>query len=413
MDRQTRKMRRVYYGLIVAFSVLIVLGLVNVFSSTFVGDRMIGNTYYHLIRQVIILFIGVVPALFVYRVDYTFWRRHLGIICFITVTLLVLVFIAGIHINGARRWLGIGFFTFQPSELAKLVGVIYTATILSQLLDKDKPVELVHAMSHKKKAPAWKRWKLKPERALWIPLVLAILVAKQPDAGTAIVILLIPVIMVIASGAHISKAKLPILVAVSMGLIYTLSAVYRRNRLISWIDPWSYEKTLGYQTVQGLIAIGSGGITGQGVGTGVSKFSYLPEAHTDFAFAIFAQEWGLIGSIVMLSLFAVIVYCGCMCALHALDKYGMLLALGSTLYIGGQGFINIGMVSGLLPVVGVPLPFISYGGTSLIVNMAAAALLLNIAKKNLNEAAREAQMSARVTTLPSMKEETKSQFPLH
>lgn len=207
------------------------------------------------------------------------------------------------------------------------------------------------------------------------------------------------------------KAKAPVLLALGAIALYTISAPYRMNRLISWVDPWSYEKTLGYQTVQGLIAIGSGGITGQGLGTGVSKFSYLPEAHTDFAFAIFAQEWGLLGSALMVILFAMIVWYGISCVRWTRDVYGMFLALGVTLYLGGQGFINIGMVSGVLPVVGVPLPFVSYGGTSLIVNMVAAALLLNIARKNYKEAQAKELAGEKVHPV-SMKAETRSRFPL-
>jgi cell division protein FtsW len=411
MGQQTKQLRHIYYGLILVFAILLLLGLVNVYSSTFVGDRVIGNTYYHLFRQIMIIAVGIFPTWFIYRVDYTFWKRHLPIICIGTVILLGLVYLIGISINGARRWLGVAFITFQPSELAKLVGIIYAASLLADSLNRGRPIELMRSYSTDKRAPFWQRVRCIPELSLWIPLLFAGMVAKQPDAGTALVIFVIPLVMALVSGAHITKAKIPILLCAGAGFFYMMAAAYRRNRIISWFDPWSYEKTLGYQTVQGLIAIGSGGITGQGVGTGISKFSYLPEAHTDFAFAIFAQEWGLLGSIAMLTLFAVIVVFGCRCALQTKDKFGKLLALGVTLYMGGQGFINIAMVSGALPVVGVPLPFISYGGTSLIVNMAAAALLLNIAKRNLVLADREAPKEEQVQP-PSIREETKSHFPL-
>jgi cell division protein FtsW len=201
------------------------------------------------------------------------------------------------------------------------------------------------------------------------------------------------------------------LLIVVVAVVAMMAEPYRRDRITAWLDPWSYEKTLGYQTVQSLIAIGSGGFMGQGLGEGISKFSYLPEAHTDFAFAVLAQEWGMRGTVTMLVLFCIIIYFGAVTAWSCRSKFGMLLSLGVTLYFGGQGFINIGMVSGLLPVVGVPLPFISYGGTSLIVNMVAAALLLNISKRNY----KEMEKSAVIGTAPplhSMKRETRSEFPL-
>ena len=204
---------------------------------------------------------------------------------------------------------------------------------------------------------------------------------------------------------------MPLLATLAVGIVYLLSAPYRMNRIISWYDPWSYEKTLGYQTVQGLIAIGSGGIMGQGLGEGISKFSYLPEAHTDFAFAVLAQEWGMRGSIFMLVLFSMIIYFGCNCAWNTRDTFGKLLTVGITMYFGGQGMINLAMVSGILPVVGVPLPFISYGGTSLLLNMIAAALLLNIAHRNYREAVIDARLREQ-PALHSMKEETRSRFPL-
>lgn len=417
MNPHTKEMRRNFWMLLIAFFLLIIIGTSNVFSSTFVEDMAEGGSAYgHLIRQGVYLSLGLVPALFVYKKDYHMWKKWSVRLFVFTVILLVAVLAAGIVVNGARRWLGAGGFTFQPSEIAKLVVILFTADKLAPLWDKKGHIEFFSPLSaffpsQTGKEPRWKRIRFVPHPLLLPPLLLGILVFRQPDAGTALVILFLPLVMFWVSGASILKAKVPLLATLAVGIVYLLSAPYRMNRIISWYDPWSYEKTLGYQTVQGLIAIGSGGIMGQGLGEGISKFSYLPEAHTDFAFAVLAQEWGMRGSIFMLVLFSMIIYFGCNCAWNTRDTFGKLLTVGITMYFGGQGMINLAMVSGILPVVGVPLPFISYGGTSLLLNMIAAALLLNIAHRNYREAVIDARLREQ-PALHSMKEETRNRFPL-
>ena len=417
MNPHTKEMRRNFWMLLIAFFLLIIIGTSNVFSSTFVEDMAEGGSAYgHLIRQGVYLSLGLVPALFVYKKDYHMWKKWSVRLFVFTVILLVAVLAAGIVVNGARRWLGAGGFTFQPSEIAKLVVILFTADKLAPLWDKKGHIEFFSPLSaffpsQTGKEPRWKRIRFVPHPLLLPPLLLGILVFRQPDAGTALVILFLPLVMFWVSGASILKAKVPLLATLAVGIVYLLSAPYRMNRIISWYDPWSYEKTLGYQTVQGLIAIGSGGIMGQGLGEGISKFSYLPEAHTDFAFAVLAQEWGMRGSIFMLVLFSMIIYFGCNCAWNTRDTFGKLLTVGITMYFGGQGMINLAMVSGILPVVGVPLPFISYGGTSLLLNMIAAALLLNMAHRNYREAVIDARLREQ-PALHSMKEETRSRFPL-
>lgn len=417
MSPHTKEMRRNFWMLLIAFSLLIIIGTSNVFSSTFVEDMAEGGSAYgHLIRQGVYLALGLAPAIFVYKKDYHMWKKWSVRLLIATAVLLIAVLFAGIVVNGARRWLGAGGFTFQPSEIAKLASILFTADKLAPLWDKNGHIEFFSPLSaffpaKSGKPPRWKRIRFVPHPLLLPPLALAILVFRQPDAGTALVILFLPLVMFWVSGASILKARVPLLATLAVGIVYLLSAPYRMNRIISWYDPWSYEKTLGYQTVQGLIAIGSGGVMGQGLGEGISKFSYLPEAHTDFAFAVLAQEWGLRGSVFMLVLFSMIIYFGCNCAWNTRDTFGKLLAVGITMYFGGQGMINLAMVSGILPVVGVPLPFISYGGTSLLLNMVAAALLLNIAHRNYREAVIDARLREQ-PVLHSMKEETRSRFPL-
>ncbi len=394
MTKETKELRRTYWALLTSFALLIVMGMANVFSATFVSDGESGRIfYYHLMRQFIFFAVGMIPAVFIFFHDYRFWRKYVKWSILFAVALLVIVLTNGIVVNGARRWLGLGLFTFQPSEIAKIAGILYAAARIADFLEKDRPIEFFYRLTHSKEALPWQRLRFIPHISLWAPAVMALLVWKQPDAGTAIVILGIPAIMLFVAGAHLSKVR-PLLVGiVAVVVIGLIVEPYRMDRIVAWLDPWEYERTLGYQSVQGLIAIGSGGIMGQGIGEGVSKFSYLPEAHTDFAFAIIAQEWGLRGSVVVLLLFCAVIYFGSMAAQDCRDRFGKFTAVGITMYLGGQGFINIAMVCGILPVVGVPLPFISYGGTSLIVNMAAAALLLNICRQNYKASAFREKLS--------------------
>lgn len=401
MTKEIKEMRRTYWALLTSFALLIAMGMANVFSATFVADEESGRFfYYHLMRQFVFFGVGMVPALYLYTRDYRRWRKHARTFILIVVVLLVIVLAAGVVVNGARRWIAVGIITFQPSELAKLAGILYAAAYIADFLEKGKVIEFFYRGTYSKEALPWQRLRFIPNLALWGPMVMALLVWKQPDAGTAIVILFIPAVMLYIAGAHISKVR-PLFIGIAViGVIGLIIEPYRMDRIIAWIDPWEYEKTLGYQSVHGLIAIGSGGIFGQGIGDGISKYSYLPEAHTDFAFAVIAQEWGLRGSVFMLLLFCAVIYFGAMTAWNCKDRFGMFMAAGITMYLGGQGFINIAMVCGILPVVGVPLPFISYGGTSLIVNMAAAALMLNICRQNYKaavrqEPARTEQLSAR------------------
>ncbi len=411
MMKKIRKLHRYYWCLLAVFIALLIIGIENVFSATFVDDRLSGNLYNHFFKQILYTFLGIGVATVFYRKDYHVWRKHIKWETIGTVVLLLVVLCVGTVVNGSRRWISLGLFSFQPSELAKLVSILYASHWISQFLERHKMIECLYCLSRKKTAVFWQKIHFIPHIALWIPLLMAFLVIIQPDAGTAIVIFGIPVVMLFVSGAHILKVKVPLLVISGVLIAAIAHAPYRLNRILIWWDPWKDSQNAGYQAAQGLIAIGTGHITGQGIGEGISKFGSLPEAHTDFAFAVLAQEWGLCGTILVIALFFAVSYFGFLTAMHCKDKFGSLLALGLTLYLGGQGFINIAMVSNLLPVVGVPLPFISYGGTSLLVNMVAAAILLNISKQNYRYAERE-RTQYPMPPLRSLKEETRSQFPL-
>jgi cell division protein FtsW len=279
----------------------------------------------------------------------------------LTVGLLIAVHFIGIEVNGARRWLNIGF-QFQPSELAKLTGLMITAGFLGPLIDRKRRITLLSV-------------------PFYIAAILGMIVLKQPDMGTAVIIVGTSLMLYIIAG--LPKQQLLTLVGGGIALfIYaTFAASYRAERIAAWINPWDYQLGIGYQTVQGLLAIGSGGFWGTGLGMGSSKFNYLPEAHTDFAFAVLCQEMGFIGALGVLCLMGLLAYYGVRIALKAPDGLGKLLTMGSIFLIVGQAIINISMVSGIFPVVGVPLPFISFGGTSLIVNLMAIGLILSVGRQ--------------------------------
>jgi cell division protein FtsW len=348
---------------VICISILLfMIGTVNIFSASFVeAGQQMGDGYYYLKRHLISFSIGIVAMLVIRRIDYHRFNRFLFPFVLLTVGLLIAVHFIGIEVNGARRWLNIGF-QFQPSELAKLTGLMITAGFLGPLIDRKRRITLLSA-------------------PFYIAAILGMIVLKQPDMGTAVIIVGTSLMLYIIAG--LPKQQLLTLVGGGIALfIYaTFAASYRAERIAAWINPWDYQLGIGYQTVQGLLAIGSGGFWGTGLGMGSSKFSYLPEAHTDFAFAVLCQEMGFIGALGVLCLMGLLAYYGVRIALKAPDGLGKLLTMGSILLIVGQAIINISMVSGIFPVVGVPLPFISFGGTSLIVNLMAIGLILSVGRQ--------------------------------
>ncbi|SFL43014.1 FtsW/RodA/SpoVE family cell cycle protein [Pelosinus propionicus] len=341
---------------------LFMIGTVNIFSASFVeAGQQMGDGYYYLKRHLISFSIGIMAMLVISRIDYHRFNRFLFPLVLVTISLLIAVHFVGIEVNGARRWLNIGF-QFQPSELAKLTGLMITAGFLGPLIDRKRRITLLSA-------------------PFYIAAILGMIVLKQPDMGTAVIIVGISLMLYMIAG--LPKQQLLTLVGggVALFIYATFAASYRAERIAAWINPWDYQLGIGYQTVQGLLAIGSGGFWGTGLGMGSSKFNYLPEAHTDFAFAVLCQEMGFVGALGVLCLMGLLAYYGVRIALKAPDGLGKLLTMGSILLIVGQAIINVAMVSGIFPVVGVPLPFISFGGTSLIVNLMAIGLILSVGRQ--------------------------------
>lgn len=344
--------------------VLLILGTINVFSSSFIfAEAEFGTPYFFLKRHILNVFIGLIAFSACLYFDYHIWRRVILVVVVGTFLALVAVLIFGPVVNGAQRWLPLPIGQFQPAELAKLVSIMIAAAYISS--------------------------KIRMEQELhYLTIQMAIiggfagLTELEPDMGTASIIIGIPLLMIIISGLSRNR----ILQLGGLGLFFASLLIYREpyrlKRLLIAYDPWSDAQDTGYQTVQSLSAIGSGELTGMGLGVGVSKYDYLPEAHTDFAFAIFCQENGFLGAIFVFLLFAAFAVYAARIANRARDEYGQVLGMGIMLLVVGQAIANLFMVGGMIPVVGVPLPFISYGGTSLIVIMAAIGILINIGKQS-------------------------------
>lgn len=343
--------------------ILMVLGTINVFSSSFVlGTTDYENPYHFLRRHAFVMLAGLVLFFAFRKINYRRWRPlqgplMLGVIA-ATFLSLVGVLVVGTEVNGARRWL----FGAQPAELAKLVSLMLAASTLSARIKRGKANSLFNVVN----------WRYA------IILVMGILIEMEPDMGTAAIVLGVPLIMAVVAGMSF-KYVMGLIGAVVMAVVVMVNIQpYRMARLKVWFDPWADAQGMGYQTVQSLSTIGSGGFWGMGLGEGVSKYEYLPEAHTDFAFAIFSQEHGYMGAMLVFLLLGMLVLFCVRIANRARDEFGQMLATGIMVLIAGQAIANIMMVGGLLPVVGVPLPFISYGGSSLIVTMVAMGMLLNI-----------------------------------
>ena len=293
-------------------------------------------------------------------VRYTMYQKLAPYLLIITIITLLGVLFNGVDANGARRWLNLGV-KFQPSEIAKIAAILVTAGYLGPRVDRKQRVTLL-------------------SMPLFMVLIMGGLVLKQPDMGTAVVIVAPCLLLYMLIGiSRQEKVGLCVLGSISILLAVYLSA-YRAERIWAWLDPWAYQQSNGYQAVQSLLAIGSGGIWGNALGMGSSKFHYLPEAHTDFAFALFSQEAGFFGALLILIMFLSLGWYGVKITISAQDGFGTIVAGGITILIVGQALINIAMVSGLLPVTGIPLPFVSYGGTSLVINMAAIGILISVGR---------------------------------
>lgn len=348
-------------------AILLVIGGINVFSASYVmAMDMFNSGWYYLLRYFIFAGLGLLAMNIVRRVGYKIWlHKYLLWGAFLIVFVMLLVVdLLDVSTKGASRWLYLGPFSVQPSEFAKLVVIMLAAKYLGRMMRRGERVSLFAAGDHRLVIAA--------------AVTYAALVYKQPDLGTAAIICGLAFGVYMIAGIPGWQVLL-VLGGGSLGAaVATLTSSYRLERVKVWFDPWLDQAGAGYQMVQSLLAIGSGNLIGTHWGHGAGKFFYLPEAHTDFAFAIFCQENGFFGAMLLMLLFGLLGYAFCTITCSTRDKQGFLLAGGVTFLIVGQAVANMAMVCGILPVIGVPLIFISYGGSSMMLSMAAIGLLLSV-----------------------------------
>lgn len=347
---------------------LIVLGLITLFSATYYQRTASGDALAAVKKQLTGIALGAAACAVLSRVPYRVYRSPrimLGLLA-ASAVLLILVIIPGIgvSINGSRRWLNVMGMSVQPSEFAKYAMVIFMAGAL------DRRGEAIGSLFGG----------VVP--LLIVPGVMFLLILEQPNLSTGGSILICALTMLFCAGLKKRHMALLSVMGLAVGAFYAWSAPYRRERLLSFRDPFAKMGDEGYQLSQSLIALGSGGLFGMGLGQGRQKFAYLPYPESDFIFAIVGEDFGLAGCTAVIALFAAFVFAGLRVSLSCRDRYGCLLGAGITSMIGLQAFINMGVVTGILPTTGLPLPFFSAGGTSVSMIMAAVGILLNISRES-------------------------------
>ena len=339
-------------------------GLVMVFSASGVmAENKFTNATYYLQRQIVWMLLGFGVLLVGSFIDYRQWKRWIPMVVGGCIVGLLLVLAVGPQINGARRWLALGFFSVQPTEMAKLAVVLYLAAFLS---------------NPQRRVTDWQRGFLPPVAMVGI---MCGLIVVEPDLGSTVVISLVFVSMMYLAGArvrHLAYLGGPMILGV--GALIWMSPE-RWERMTTFMNPFADRQGAGYQLVQSILALENGGLFGVGLGQGKQKLMFLPEGHTDFVLALVGEELGLIGTCGLLALFAILVCKGFRVAALAPDLFGRYLALGITMLLGIQALINAGVVSGLLPTKGLTLPLVSYGGSSLLVTMLALGILLSVARQ--------------------------------
>ena len=345
---------------------LCLLGLPIVLSASAPAAILAGSSpWSYVIRQSIYMGLGVIAALVVSRTSVQVVRKLRFPLLFMAFCLLIVVFVPGLghFAGGSSRWIGIGPFQLQPSELMKLALVVFAADVLAR------------------RAKRRDQWQAFVRPLFLFMAVAAVLIVKQPDLGTAIVIGCITFSMLFAAGTRLRLLVLPGAAVMAAGALIALKATYSRDRLLSFVNPFAHASTSGYQVVQSLATLGLGGVTGSGVGASVTPWGFLPNAHTDFVFAVIAGNLGLVGAFVVLAGFGAFGWAGFRIAARERDPFARYVAIGVTCWILAQAVINIGGVVDALPVTGIPLPFISYGGSSLVVALIGVGLLFGIARR--------------------------------
>jgi cell division protein FtsW len=333
----------------------------NYSASAVYAQKAFGDSYYFLKKQIIWFSVGFLIMFVIKEIDYRKYMKFTKIMILMSFVLLMLVFISGIGrgAKGSMRWLGLGPLSFQPAEFVKIFVVIYLAKVFSS----EKSDHFIRIL---------------------IPVIIVsaifLMIMLQPDFGTAIDILVVSVVILFVSGFPLAYIISLFIISIPMFYLFIYLVEYRKERIIAFLSPWTFRYGIGYHIVQSFIAFKKGGLFGTGLGNGTQKLSRLPEPHTDFIYAVIAEEAGLVGTVLIVLLYAAVLWRGIVISAGAQDDFGRLLAVGLSLMIAVQAFINVGVVTGVLPTTGIPLPFLSYGGSSLISNMIAAGILLNISR---------------------------------
>jgi len=355
--------RRMDPFLLLSTLALVGFGIVMVYSASFpVGTERMGDPYHFLKKQAIAAGLGIGLLVLGAWMNYRYWQPLALPLLMVSIVLLFLVFVPGVRqqIGGAYRWLKIYGFSFQPSELAKLALVIYLARSLT------------------KKEGRMERFTVGFLPFVVILAILFPLVLKQPDFGTGVLFVALVFLMLFVAGTPFRFLGGALLAALPFLAYLAVKANYRWERIVTFLDPWKDSGGAGFQIIQSFLAFGAGKVFGVGLGEGKQKLFYLPEIHTDFIFSVIGEELGLVGVAVIIALFLVLVIRGFQSCFRAPDRFGMYLSLGITVLIAIQTLLNMGVVMGLLPTKGSTLPFISYGGTSLMMNLMAVGILLNV-----------------------------------
>jgi len=375
--------RKSAYILFLAVLALLVIGIVMLFSTSAYARDSHGDVYFFIKRQAIWIGVGLVACIFAALVNYQFWQKTWGLWFAVALAALALCYIPhiGMRINGSRRWVGYGPITFQPSEFAKIATIIFLAAWFAR---REKPDGNVFSEF------------IIPLAIISVP---AALVLGEVDLGTTALIGTTAFVVMFIAGTN--PLWLGGLATAGLGglLVVATQISERMGRLSAFLHPQNYKDDAGLQQMQALIAWGSGGMDGLGLGNGRQKMLYLPYAHTDFIFPIIGEELGLRFSLLVVFLFVVIIVCGIMIALHARDRFGLLLGCGIVSLLALQAAVNIGVTTSLLPNKGLPLPFISYGGSNLAACMFAIGVLVNIYRQGILEPppVKRATMNAKVT----------------
>lgn len=369
-DKKKSSAQPIAYDLGLLFPVLVLMGMgiVMIYSaSSALALQKYGSDYFFLKRQAVFSLMGIVVLVVFSNIPFRLYRvmAYPSLIAAIAMLLAVAFSGWGVTAGGSARWLQIGPIQFQPSELARLALIVYLAYSMSK---KDELLRdfYVGFLPH-----------------LIVLGILAGLLVIQPDFGSVVIFAVLTWVMLFVGGCRISHLLMVVLMSAPMAWLFMTQAEYRVKRLLTFLDPWQYSADGGYQIVHSLMAFGTGGITGTGLGNGYQKLFYLPEPHTDFIFSVVGEELGLIGVMIVILLYSVILMRGIRIARNARDRFGAFLATGITVALGLQVCINMGVALGLLPTKGLTLPFLSYGGTSLLINLVAVGIMMNIGARNV------------------------------